>query len=205
LYADVVVAVRDINPGEKIDETMLNEMRMDIRYVNLDAVKNKTQILGKYALDKIIGGEQVVRKRISMEGNEQLSFAIPKGKRAVTIAVNEVIATGYMIKPGNKVDVIVSFEGNKEKYNEIEVEFPKITKHILQNVQDLAIGTARYKEETTDGNPVTTYTLAVTPDEAEKLIYGEEFGRIRLALRPIEDHDILNSKGVYRKDITPGY
>ena len=48
-----------------------------------------------------------------------------------------------------------------------------------------------------------TVTLAVTPDQAQRLILAEEKGKIRLALRPVEDHSPADVDTVRLSDLRP--
>lgn len=80
-----------------------------------------------------------------------------------------------------------------------ETIYKEITKILLWNVEVLYIGTrtAADQESTQDeefmgsqsksdeSTKITTVTLAVTPEESEKLVFSEEMGTVWLALVPI--------------------
>src|SRR5690606_36281457 len=104
-----------------------------------------------------------------------LTFSIPPDKRAVSVGVNEVIGVAGFVKPGDRVDVLATFDRNFSGQD--------MTTTILQDVQVLA--TAQETESDPEKAEVTTtVTLAVSLDEAERLTLAEERGTLRLVLRP---------------------
>jgi pilus assembly protein CpaB len=113
---------------------------------------------------------------------------LKSGKRAIAVKGDKVIGLAGFIKPGNRVDVLVTIqdpEKNEEK-----------TKTILENIPVLATGTQIQENEEGEPMPVDVYTLEVTPQEAEKLALAAAEGRLQLALRPVADTDEVYTEGI---------
>jgi pilus assembly protein CpaB len=110
-----------------------------------------------------------------------LAATIPEGMRALSVAVNDVVAVAGFVTPGAMVDVIAtgatSGSGN-------------ITRTVLENVRVLA---ANQRIESGAGKPVsvTVITLLVTPPDAAKLAMASNSGKIQLALRNIIDSQTM--------------
>ena len=110
-----------------------------------------------------------------------LAATIPEGMRALSVAVNEVVAVAGFVTPGAMVDVIAtgatSGSGN-------------ITRTVLENVRVLA---ANQRIESGSGKPVsvTVITLLVTPPDAAKLAMASSSGKIQLALRNTIDSQTM--------------
>lgn len=203
-YINVYVAAKTLAPRTKIAETDLKQIKVTKEYLNAKAVLNKADIVGKRLRDSIIEGEQILGDRLVDESNMELAFTLPEGKRAVSINVNEQTEVADLLRPGDYVDVIGSFQKVEEEDKLNKYVIPEITKIVLQNVMVLALGQETAIEVDAKKTELPkTVTLAVTPAEAEKLVYVSEFAVLRLALRAIDDHKDVSTPGIIKSDIVP--
>ncbi len=120
-----------------------------------------------------------------------LSATIPEGMRALSAAVNDVVAVAGFVTPGAMVDVLAT-GSSKESGN--------ITKTVLENVRVLA---ANQRIESRNGRPenVAVITLLVTPADAARLVMASSSGRIQLALRNTLDTQAVNPPPVLQASI----
>ncbi len=130
---------------------------------------------------------------------------LPQGMRAVGLAVNQMTSVGGTVRPGNRVDVVVSYvlwddEGNSQAYTEMLFENVLVLsifgKQRFVLFPDPVSGKPQYsdvdlsQEFTPEGKPVndTVVNLALTPRDALKLAYMANFAEeVRLLIRPIGD------------------
>jgi Flp pilus assembly protein CpaB len=103
------------------------------------------------------------------------------------------VGVAGFVKPGDKVDIIVTASGVGETG---DVAFT-----VLEDIEVLAV--AQETEDKSQGKAKvsTSVTMAVSPSDAESLALAEKIGKLRLALRPmfatatkgqgIVEHDIL--------------
>lgn len=199
--SSVVVAVKSIDKGAIISSDNLKVIKVAKETANAKAYSSITEITGKRAKEKIIEGEQVLKDRILDDEKSQMSYSIPEGKRAVTVNVNEASEVADFIRPGDFVDIIVTFDKYELEDGKSKIVYPRITRTILQNI--LVLGMGQLQEITEKGRQglPKTVTLAATPDEAEKLVYGTETGVMRMALRRVGEHDPAATQGVIRDDL----
>jgi len=208
----VVVAAQDIPVRTLVTPQMLTikELPADARHAK--AFTGVEQINGKVSNLPIAAGEQVLNtKFFARKEDSGLAFRIPQGRRAISVNVNELISSGGLINPGDFVDVITVFSGT-EGASQAGQANQDSAAMVLQNIEVLAVAQSLQgpASEPTGANAVAgqvtgnrpdsrqeaiarpnarTATLAVTPEEAQKLILAEEKGKIRLALRGVDDHD----------------
>ncbi len=116
-----------------------------------------------------------------------LARAIPPGKRAVSISVSKVTSVGGFIQQGDYVDVIATFRPRNSE---------AITKIVLQDIQVLAVGnTYEFDGSVATSSPAISaakmelVTLAVNPNELEKLIYLDSGATFKLVLKNPKDKD----------------
>ena len=131
----------------------------------------------------------------------ELSFQIPEGKRAINLFVNESILFSDLLQVGDYVDIIANFQGGNE-----ETKIKPFVQTILQNIEVLAIGTEKIKDnpQKPDVSQLAkTITLAVTPKEAEKILYASSYGQYSFVLLKKDDQKIQTSDGVILEDLVP--
>ena len=133
--------------------------------------------LNRALLTNIIENEPILDGKLApIEAGVGLPATIPEGMRALSVAVNDVVAVAGFVTPGTMVDVLVTgtVGGGGEQ---------SITRNILENVRVLAAG--QKIEQDKDGKPQTVpvITLLVTPDQANLLTMASTEGKIQLALR----------------------
>jgi pilus assembly protein CpaB len=187
----VVVAAVDLNLGAEL-------RREDLRVVDWPAnalpggtIANPDEVVGRGLIQPVVQNEPIWSGALaSKEEGAGLPPVIPKGLRAVSVRVNEVIGVAGYVLPGTRVDVVATVNPSNQQTD-------ITSKVILTNVQVLAAGTKIDRE--TDKNkpvPVTVVTLLVNPDEAERLTLASGEGKIQLALRNPLDTTTPETRGI---------
>lgn len=197
----VVVAKVDIPPKTRITAEMVQEVRIPADYIQPGAMIELGKVVGVVAREPIAANEQITQRLLLLEGKSVgFTGVIPRGMRAVTVAVSDVTGVAGFVKAGDYVDVVITFEQS--------VVGDHASKVVLQNLQVLAAnrdteaGVADTAKDKKDAIKASTVTLAVSPDDAAKLTLGEEKGKIRLALRPYLPSDgIIAVNAVTPKDM----
>jgi len=147
------------------------------------------QVVGRVALDRYTAGEPIIEAKLVPKLGQPgvLSYKIPEGHRAMTVAVDQVAGVAGFLAPGNKVDVVLTIlpQGSQQP----------VSKIVLQNVPVLATG--QIIEQQKEGKPVIvpTVTMDVTPDDAEKLAIASTQGKLQLVLRRAGDTEVAKTGG----------
>ncbi|KUK31496.1 MAG: Pilus assembly protein, Flp-type [Thermoanaerobacterales bacterium 50_218] len=189
----VVVARSAVPEKTRITRSMVEQVEMPADYIHPRAARSLNDVVGAITCQPLVAGEQIIMDRIvkEKEAKAGLSYLVPQGKRAVTVAVDEVSAVGWHVRPGDHVDIIGTIEVPMPgRGSQGERENRVITVVALQDVEVLAVGTNveivrdQEKEKKIE---TKTVTLAVTLEEAKPLVLADEEGKIRMALRsPLE-------------------
>ncbi len=194
----VVVAAADIPAGSTLIQEQIEAVKWPKTSLPRGAVNNPMLVLGRLAIRDFVAGEPILDSKLApKEGTGGvMNYIIPDGKRAITVAVDQVTGVSGFILPDSHVDVIVTVDppgGSKR------------SRTILQNMRVLAVGQIIDQQE---GKPVTvpTVTLSVTPDEAERMAMASTEGRLQLVLRKFGDQDKVKTRGitVWRMLTPPG-
>lgn len=123
-----------------------------------------------------------------------LAASMEPGMRAVAIKVSAQAMVGGFISPGDRVDVIVTYQVKMNGMESEEAE-SRVSRHasetVLENVRILAIDQTSKKED--DKAKVgRTVTLEVNTKGAEKLSLASEMGDLSLALRALGDNSTVD-------------
>jgi len=192
---EVVVAVADVPARTALREGMLAVVRVPRGMRHLGATDKVGDVVGRLTTAPLIAGEQVLLARLHEAGTKtNLAFLLEEGYRALSVHINERIAVAYHLRPGDYVDVVVSYE-------ETTAAGASRSKVLLQNILVLAVGS--------ETNPfaaappeATTLTLALRPDAAERLVWAEDHGSIRFLLRAVADRHQVTTNGVNAVTLT---
>jgi len=185
--ATVVTAKTDIPPKTRITAEMVQEAQLPSEYIQGGAARELAQVVGVVTREAIVSGEQVLERRLLAAGKQAgFTGVIPAGKRALTVAVSEVTGVAGLLKAGDFVDAIVTFDQ--------QVAGDHVSQILLQNVLVLAVNRESEALQEPDAKKETskdavlmklaTVTLALSPAEATRVTLAEEKGKLRFALRP---------------------
>jgi pilus assembly protein CpaB len=171
----VVVASNDIPVGVKVTGR-------DVRVINLPqsaippgSFATISKVVERGAVLPISKGEFILSSKLAPENaGAGLPAMIPSGMRAVSVRVNDVVSVAGFVQPGTHVDVLAT--GNQAA-NERQ------TTTVLENVLVLAVGRSLDRNAAADAQIAPVITLAVSPDDAQKLALVSQEGRIQLSLR----------------------
>lgn len=136
-----------------------------------------SDLVGAVARGSFSVGEPIKDSKIAMAGQGFMSAILPKGRRAIATRISAETSAGGFILPRDRVDVILTEEGDKGVSSET----------ILTNIRVLAID---QNVEEKDGEKVVvgeTATLELLPSQSEILATAQRQGNISLALRSLED------------------
>jgi len=187
---NIVVATADIPIGSKINEQQIKIANFPKDSIPAGSIYDIKLVPGRVAIKPIAAGDAITEPKLMPKagtpGAGVMTYLVPEGHRAVTVAVNEVAGVAGFLNPADRVDVVVTTQppGSTDA----------ISKIVLQNVPILATGQITEQKE---GKPVVvpTVTLDLTPDDAEKLVLASSRGTLQLLLRNIGDTATVDAKG----------
>jgi pilus assembly protein CpaB len=187
----VVVAAANLTLGDELGADDVRVIEWPANSVPASAFHTTDEVVGRGVIAPIVEHEPILPDKLaSKDAGAGLPPAIPEGKRALSVSVNEVVGVAGYVLPGTRVDVLATVNPSQ---NQTEVT----SKVILTNVPVLAAGT-KIERDGTDNKPiaVTVVTLLVDPAEAERLTLASTEGKIQLALRNPTDTTAPPTPGI---------
>jgi len=195
----IVVAMVEIPLGSTINPNQVAVSPWPKESYPKDAIADPKVVVGRIALRDFTRGEPVVESKLVPVNKSTglLSLKIPSGMRGFSVKVNEVVGVGGFIVPDSRVDVVVTTSPSQSSQE-------KIAKIVLEDIRVLAVGQVIEQKE---NKPVTvnTVTLALLPEEAEKLALASNDGIIQLVMRNFTDNVVVTTGGANKGRLLSSY
>ncbi|MEO8577924.1 MAG: Flp pilus assembly protein CpaB, partial [Gemmatimonadales bacterium] len=191
----VVVAGRDIPEGMPIDRIALTTVQWPVQTAPMGAYSSMDSVAGRVTRIAVFQGEAIVPGRLAPVGSGPgLELKIPPGQRAMAVRINDVAGISGLLQPNSRVDVLVTIR-------EDNTSDRQVAKLFMSNMLVLSVGTEVQRDN--QGKPInaTTVTLAVTPEESERLAIAMNTGAIQLVLRGYGDPDSVRTLGANSTDV----
>lgn len=183
-----IVAAFDLPAGTRLEPVHLATRNYPGALVSSDtlAPDHFQSLLGQQLRSSLKGGDLIVPAHARQTGQIPFSSQLGPGRRAITMPVDAINAVAGLLKPGDLIDLYVSFDYQRRR----------VTAPLLQGVLVLATGlnTALTLEEAAAaGSSVAggyaTVTLDTSPEDAVKLVAARQGGVITSVLRRPDDDE----------------
>lgn len=194
----VLRAVKQINPGETVEAAQqagkIEEGTVAAGQQLPGALTDLSPIQGQIAATTIFPGEQIISTKFAGSAADTSSLTIPKGKIAISINLTDTARVAGFVNPGNEVAIFLNGQGAVGSFSRL----------LLPKVQVIAIGTTttiattvtdESGAQTTEQLPRTLFTVAVTQEEAQKIMFASTNGELALGLLA-KDSTVKTGPGV---------
>lgn len=196
---EVLVAATTVAPGtsgeQAVKDGAIVKKKIARRYVAEEAVSSFASIDGRVAATELTPGEQVTGNDFRFASDAGAAYSVPEGLLAVSVKDDPARGVSRMLKPGDFVAVVATFEANEGDLESALTKIVLVRARVLAVDQNLTGVTAPEDEEKSSdgallgsdaskatGDTMNTVTLALTPAELEKFVFADDLGRVRLAL-----------------------
>jgi pilus assembly protein CpaB len=198
---NVVVAAQPLAMGTRLHPNQLRVVAWPSRNPLVGAFSDTKELVDRGLIDNVAENEPITMTKVaSLEAGAGLPPVIPEGMRAISVRVNEVVGVAGFVVPGTIVDVLVTVRTSNGTQDE------PMTRAVVSRVTVLTAGTKFDQEKSKNGEPIPTsvVTLAVLPDDAERISLAQNEGKITLALRNPLDILPTETKGVRLASLMTG-
>lgn len=156
------------------------------------AVTDPGQVEGRLLEAPLVQGQMLLAAQLVDQEKAALTYRVATGMRAVTISVDEFSGVAGHPAPGDWVDVILVLPEKKDAASAAETARPASSRLLFEQVRVLAKGPYQEQEQgkaaaAPGQKGLSSYTLALTPNQAVELALAEELGHFKLALRPADE------------------
>ena len=198
---DVVVARQPIGEGSQVLPGMVAKRSVPNEYLHNDALTPESfaQFAGRQLTVPVAAGKPLLASFFAAP-RKVFAQELEQGVRAVTSPVDEISSISGMLRAGDRIDFMYVVE--KSAANDPSVVIP-----LLQDVEVRATGQItseqfaamrKRADVSADTDPYArqryaTVTVAVQPQDAQKLILAQRLGKIIATLRNPEDRATMTT------------
>jgi Flp pilus assembly protein CpaB len=223
-----VVAAVDIPLGTVVTADMVKELTLSVDVRDRNVLGAVSQAIGKTTRTALVAEQQVHSTDFQ---NRLVPLTVPPGRRAFPIAVNQLTGVGNLLDVGDTLDLVISLRGDAfpvvqvlddgsvtvvSGINPLSVKLPLL----LQDVQIIAAidPPPPPAPAAQQGQPAPTAApqvqldqqklliLAVTPQQAEVLLFARQSGVLDALLRsPADAGQTLETTGIILKTLVDDY
>jgi pilus assembly protein CpaB len=132
---EIMVMAITVPAGTVLSSDDVRKVEWPEKYLPASSVfETPADVIGKMVRTDMIVGEPIYKEKlVGDKSRGGLPVLIPQGHRAVAVGVSEIKGVAGFVKPGDKVDVLSTFDVKMPDGKEI-----KVTKTVLQNVLVMA-------------------------------------------------------------------
>ena len=185
----VLVALQALPAMTVVESLAVVAKKVPVASAPKGALKDPVQVVGKVLIMPVVAGEAFTEASFAREGaGVNLATALPSGKRAVSVTLNDATGMVGLLYPGSVVDVMVSVQAGSRQGGEGET----INRTVVQGVQVLAVGQESVASEpaksavggaASNKGDARMVTLLVEPKQAQLLQLAAQKGSVCLAMR----------------------
>jgi pilus assembly protein CpaB len=182
--AKVLVPIQPIQAGQKLTGDLFRIEDRPISGIESKVIRTAAEVDGGYAASMIAADAPLLKDYVSYTSQSNAVVAkIPDGFRGVTISVNEESAVEGWVRPGARVDVIMTTQLRGRPMVTTIVENARVLS-AEHSTAELAMG----KEGRSDTAPMPSHvTLLVTLRDAQRIQVAKASGTLGLNLRGTTD------------------
>jgi len=205
----IVVAAQDIPLGTTITDALVSTQKVKETEKPVGAFTLESEVIGQTVTTQITRGQVITATAwATTTVDPNIARLLEPGRRAMSVRVDQVSGVGTLIKPGDRIDLVIGITG-ADKFPVVTIDpqtdqttvIPGLNatsvKAIVQNLE--VVGTllppVQQQEggENADPNAPALneqnqiVILAVSAQEAEVIRFGQIDGSITLILRSPED------------------
>ena len=178
----VLSAVADIQVGMRLDELNTKFVEVGISTAPEGAVTSLEEIAERSLKVPVIPGDWILKNKLTEKGEIGAVANIPPGMAIVTIPVDATTSHSGMMRPGNRVDLLLSYDDNTSGRQVKKM----IT--VMEFVEVFAVDDRIYGIDKEGNGLAKNISLLVEPEQGKVVNLAKRLGELSTMLRPNGDH-----------------
>lgn len=175
LYADGAIPAGTTG-GDAVDQGLVKSRSVDVGSRPANALGDPSQLVGKTAVASVPKGAILTDDQFTVPQTRLGTLTIPDGKTALALQLGWVQGVGGFVGSGDRIDVFGVVKDGPGSPS---------AKLIMQNTEVLNVnvsGQTATAAQPVSGDTKPIFLLAVTPQEAERLVYLTSFQQLYFSL-----------------------
>jgi pilus assembly protein CpaB len=192
----VLTALQDIPLGIALSADMVGARPLPASYIEDRHIRvsDQERVMGVRVVSGIRAGESILWSDLATttDTSRDLSSLVRSGMRAITIQADQSATFGGLVRPGDRVDVLMTLTRPSTGAS-VSLDEDRVTIALLQNLLVLAAGqdTGAIQRTARAPTQMNDVTLSTTVEQAQLLAFSQQRGRLTLLLRHPDDITVI--------------
>ncbi|MCS7305808.1 MAG: Flp pilus assembly protein CpaB [Thermoguttaceae bacterium] len=175
---DLVVAAVNLPAYTRIQEPWIKVVRVPADRVPPGAIHSTGRALFRVVKKTVMAEQPLLEENLYAVGElPKLADRLPPGHRAITLPIGGPAALSGMIQPESRIDILLTYQDDT-----LPGHSGPVTMTLMRNVLVLATSVAAFPLAEDRRNNVQDITVAVTPEQANRLILAQRYGSLSAVL-----------------------
>ncbi|MCA9615851.1 MAG: Flp pilus assembly protein CpaB [Myxococcales bacterium] len=200
---EVLMITSDLSIGEPLTAQKLGTRGIPQAYLEDRHVlaRDQERVLGIRVSNGLRANQSLLWTDLATtsEQRRDLSALVQESQRAITIRADVSASFGGLLRPGDRVDVLLTVEREPNQFVTVVLLQGRL---VLASGRDTGAPLRPGERRTTNSGTVNQVTLSVTLEQAAALALAQEQGRLTLVLRNPDDiNTVENPRDTTTQDV----
>ncbi|MCX7386873.1 MAG: Flp pilus assembly protein CpaB [Planctomycetales bacterium] len=177
----VLSAVADIQVGSRLDASNTTFVEVPAETAPAGAVTSLEEVAERSLKVPVVLGDWILKSKLTERGEVGAVASIPRGMAVVTIPVDATTSHSGMMRPGNRVDLLLSYDDNSLGRTVKKM----IT--VMEFVEIFAVDARIYGIDKEGDGQAKNISLLVEPEQGKIVNLAKKLGELHTMLRPNGD------------------
>jgi len=177
----VLSAIADIQVGARLDELNTKFVEVPVSTAPEGAITSLQEITERSLKVPVMPGDWILKNKLTEPGEIGAVASIPPGMAVVTIPVDATTSHSGMMRPGNRVDLLLTYEDNSSGRNIKKM----IT--VIEFVEVFAVDARIFGIDKEGDSLAKNISLLVEPEQGKVVNLATGLGKLSTMLRPNGD------------------
>lgn len=178
----VLSAIADIQVGTRLDEMNTKFVEVPVSTAPEGAITSLDEITERSLKVPVMPGDWILKNKLTEPGEVGAVASIPPGMAVVTIPVDATTSHSGMMRPGNRVDLLLAYDDNTSGRSIKKM----IT--VMEFVEVFAVDARIFGIDKEGDGLAKNISLLVEPEQGKVVNLATGLGKLSTMLRPNGDH-----------------
>lgn len=177
----VLSAIADIQVGTRLDEVNTKFVEVPVSTAPEGAITSLDETTERSLKVPVMPGDWILKSKLTEPGEIGAVASIPPGMAVVTIPVDATTSHSGMMRPGNRVDLLLTYDDNSSGRSIKKM----IT--VMEFVEVFAVDARIYGIDKEGDGLAKNISLLVEPEQGKVVNLATGLGKLSTMLRPNGD------------------
>lgn len=188
-----------IQPGDRLDDANTKFVEVAVASCPEGAITSMDDVEERAMMVPAMPGDWILKGKLTEKGQMGAVASLPAGMAAVTIPVDATTSHSGMLRPGNRVDLLLTYQDTSSGTSQQK------TITILEFVEVFAVDARIYGIDKAGDAAAKNVSLLVTPEQGKAVTLGSRVGTLSTMMRARSDASAKGQTEISQEFLTSSF